>query len=139
MAYLTNPKVQIGASIGSLIDLTEFCTSATLTQMREALEDTVFGMDSREYQGGLYANELSLSVYADFGASGSYAALKDLVGTKIVVKVNPTDAADSATNPGFILEDTYLESLPVINGSVGELSTWDITTTGGSYSVDTTA
>jgi hypothetical protein len=55
-------------------------------------------------------------------------------------KVNPAyGSGDSATNPGFILTNTYLESLPVINSSLGELATIDLTFTGGVYSVDVTA
>jgi hypothetical protein len=55
------------------------------------------------------------------------------------VRVQPTSAADSATNPGFTLTNTYLESLPVLNAQLGTLSTIDITFRGGTYSVDTTA
>ena len=59
--------------------------------------------------------------------------------TKCVIKVNPATGGDSATNPGFILSDCYFESLPVVNANLGELSTYDITLQGGTYSVDTTA
>jgi hypothetical protein len=37
------------------------------------------------------------------------------------------------------LTDCYLESLPVINAALGELSTYDITFMGGSLTVDVTA
>jgi hypothetical protein len=60
------------------------------------------------------------------------------LGTKCTVKVNPTSSADGATNPGFILTDTYLASIPVINATLGELSQWDIEFQGGTYSVDVT-
>jgi len=36
------------------------------------------------------------------------------------------------------LTNTYLESLPVISASLGELQSVDITTMGGVYSVDVT-
>jgi len=52
--------------------------------------------------------------------------------------VKPTSAADSATNPGFTLTQTFLAELPVINASLGELSSIDITFVGGVYSTDTT-
>jgi hypothetical protein len=64
--------------------------------------------------------------------------LSALLGTKCVVKVNPTDAVDGATNPGFILTDTYLAAIPVINATLGELSQWDIELQGGVYSTDVT-
>ena len=135
---LSNPKVQIGAAIGSIVDLTDQTTAATLTRTVEALEDTAFGTGSRTYTGGLENNELTVTMYMSYAAAETYASLKDLVGTKCTVKVNPTQGADGATSPGFILEGTYLESLPVINASLGELTTVDLTFQGGVYSVDVT-
>lgn len=137
---LSNPKVQIGAAIGSIVDLTDQTTAATLTRTIEALEDTAFGTGSRTYTGGLENNELTVTMYMSYAAAETYATLLALVGTKCTVKVNPAyGSGDSATNPGFILTDTYLESLPVINASLGELTTVDLTFQGGVYSVDTTA
>ena len=137
---LSNPKVQIGAAIGSLVDLTDQTTAASLTRTIEALEDTAFGTGSRTYTGGLENNELTVTMYMSYASTETYASLSALVGTKCTVKVNPAyGSADSATNPGFILTDTYLESLPVISASLGELTTVDLTFQGGVYSVDVTA
>ena len=137
--YLSNPKVQVGAAIGSITDITDQVSAATLTVTKEALEDTAFGSTSRTMTAGLFSNTLTLTVYASYASSESYAVLSALLGTKCVVKVNPADATDSATNPGFILTDTYLSAIPVINASLGELSQWEIELQGGIYSVDTTA
>jgi len=137
--YLSNPVVKVGAAIGSIVDITDQVSAATLTVTAEALEDTAFGSTSRTMTAGLFSNSLTLTVYASYAASESYAVLAPLLGTKCTIKVNPTSAADSATNPGFILTDTYLAAIPVINASLGELSTWEIEFQGGVYSVDTTA
>lgn len=137
--YLSNPVVKVGAAIGSITDITDQVSAATLTVTAEALEDTAFGSTSRTMTAGLFSNSLTLTVYASYAASESYAVLSPLLGTKCTVKVNPTSAADGATNPGFILTDTYLASIPVINASLGELSTFDIEFEGGVYSVDITA
>ena len=136
--YLSNPTVKVGAAIGSIVDITDQVSAATLTVTAEALEDTAFGSTSRTMTAGLFSNSLTLTVYASYAASESYAVLSPLLGTKCVVKVNPTSAADGTTNPGFILTDTYLSSIPVINASLGELSTFDIEFEGGVYSVDVT-
>jgi hypothetical protein len=137
---LSNPKIQIGTAIGTIVDLTDQTTAASLTRTVEALEDTAFGTASRTYVGGLENNELTVTLYMSYAASETYASLKDIVGTKCTVKVNPAyGSGDSATNPGFILTDTYLESLPVVNASLGELNTIDLTFQGGVYSVDVTA
>jgi hypothetical protein len=136
--YLSNPTVKVGAAIGSIVDITDDVVSATLTVTAEALEDTSFGQTSRTMTAGLFSNSLTLTVFASYAASQTYATLSPLLGTKCTVKVNPTSSADGATNPGFVLTDTYLASIPVINASLGELSQWDIEFQGGTYSVDVT-
>jgi hypothetical protein len=78
------------------------------------------------------------TLMASYAVSETYANLKDLVGTAITVVVNPTSAADSATNPGFTLTGTYLSELSVIDATLGELGMFEITTTGGVYTVDVT-
>ena len=137
--YLSNPKVQIGTSIGTIADITDDVVAATLTVTAEALEDTAFGQTSRTMTAGLFSNSLTLTVFASYASTQSYAILSPLLGTKCTVKVNPTSAADSATNPGFILTDCFLSAIPVINASLGELSQWEIELQGGTYSVDITA
>lgn len=135
---LSNPKVQIGAAIGSLVDLSDQCTAAVFTVVSEPLEDTAFGSTSRTYTSGLFSNSLTLTMYMSYAATETYATLSTLVGTKVVVKVNPTAAVDGATNPGFILTDGFISELPVINASLGELQVVDIEIQGGVYSADVT-
>jgi len=130
---LSNPEVKFGA-----VDLTGWCTSAVLTKTVTALNDTVFGNTSNTFTAGLEDNELTVTLFLSYAASATYATLSPLVGTKFNVTVKPTSAADSATNPAFTLTNTYLESLPVISASLGELQSIDITTMGGVYSVDVT-
>jgi hypothetical protein len=130
---LSNPVVTIGG-----IDMTDQTTAATLTRTVEALESTAFGSTSRVYTGGLENNELTVTMYLSYAASETYATIAPLVGTQLNVIVKPTNAVDSATNPAFILTGTYLEALPVINASLGELQTVDLVFTGGVYSADIT-
>ena len=131
--YLSNPVLTINA-----VDLTDMCTAATLTNLVEALEDTAFGTTSRSYTAGLANNEVTLTMYASFAASETYATLQPLVGTKTDITLQPTSGTESATNPIFTLIGCYLESLPIINASLGELSTYDITFMGGVLTIDVT-
>jgi hypothetical protein len=87
---------------------------------------------------GLFSNTCSLSVYASYAATESYSVLSALVGKKCYIKVTPAAGANSATNPGFELTDTFMSSLPVINASLGELSVFEIELEGGSYTIDVT-
>ena len=130
--YLSNPVVTIGGT-----DLTDMCSAATLNHLVEALEDTAFGTTSRTYTGGLANNEVTLTFYASYAATETFAALSPLVGSKTTIVLSPSSAATSATNPEFTLTDCYLESLPVVNAALGTLSTYDIVLTGGEYSVAT--
>jgi len=128
--YLSNPVVTINA-----VDMTDQCTSAVFTRMIESLESTAFGQTNRSYTGGLENSTLTVTMYNSFAASETYATLKALVGTQVAVKIKPTSAATSATNPESTLTGAYMESLPIVNGQLGALDTIDITFTGGAYSV----
>jgi hypothetical protein len=128
--YLSNPLVTINS-----VDLTDQCTAATLTKTVEALESTSFGGVARVYVGGLQANEVTLTMYNSFATTETYATLSGLVGTSTTITVKPTSAATSATNPIFTITGAYLESLPIVNASLGELDTIDLTFQGGTYSV----
>jgi len=127
--YLSNPGVMVNS-----VDLTDQCTSATVTNMSEALESTAFGSTSRVFTAGLFNQEITLDLYMSYAASETYATLAALVGTTTTVKVSNTVAGlttASATSPRFELVGTFLESLPVINATMGELSTISITFKGG--------
>lgn len=129
--YLSSPVCTVNN-----VDLSDQCTAATLTRRYDQLEATAFGDTDRKFTKGLENNELTLTLYMSYAATETYATLKDLVGTATTVRVQPAAPPDTATNPGFILTDAFLAELPVINATMGELSTIDITFTGGVYSVD---
>lgn len=129
--YLSNPDVKIGA-----VSLTDQCTSAVLTRTIEALESTAFGSTSRVYTAGLENNTLELELYMSYAATETYATLKALVGTSVTVTVSPSATSPgTATNPTFTLTGTYIETLPLLNASLGALGTLTLSCQGGVYSV----
>ena len=130
--YLSNPVVTVNS-----VDLSDQCTAATFTHRFDQLESTAFGDTARKYTAGLGNHEVTLSLYMSYATSETYATLSSLVGTTTTVRVQPAAPPDSATNPGFILTGAFLAELPVINATMGELSTVDVTFVGGVYSVDT--
>jgi hypothetical protein len=132
--YLSNPVVTVNSVV-----LTDQCTAATVTHRFDQLEATAFGDTDRKYVKGLGNHEVTLSLYLSYSAGDTYATLQSLVGTTTTVRVQPTSGTDSATNPGFILTGAFLAEMPVINATMGELSTVDVTFVGGVYSVDTSA
>ena len=131
--YLGNAKVKIAT-----IDVSDNCVAASITRVIEPLESSAFGSTSRVYTAGMENSTFSATLMASYAASETYSALEGLVGTAITIVVNPTSAADSATNPGFTLTGTYFSELSVIDAKIGELGMFEITTTGGVYSADVT-
>jgi hypothetical protein len=131
--YLSNPSLTVNA-----VDLSDQTTSATLTVKFDALESTAFGSGSRVYTAGLGDHELTVELFMSYAATETYATLATLVGTATTVVMKPTSAAVSATNPSFTLTGTYLEALPVIDATLGELSSISLTFRGGVYTAATT-
>ena len=131
--YLSNPVVTVNS-----VDLSDQCTAATFTHRFDQLEATAFGDTERKYTKGLGNHEVTLSLYMSYASSETYATLSSLVGTTTNVVVKPASGSESATNPGFTLTGAFLAELPVINATMGELSTIDVTFVGGAYTVDTT-
>lgn len=131
--YLANPVVTVNS-----VDLTDQCTAATFTQRYDALEATAFGDTSRKFVNGLGNHEVTLTFFMSYAATETFATLENVVGGPVTVIVKPTSGVDGATNPGFTLTGAYLGELPVINATMGELSTVDVTFVGGVYSKDVT-
>ena len=135
--YLANPVVSVGAATPGTA-LTGQAKAVTLTKVFEALEDTAFGDTARTYTKGLGNHTVTITFYNSYAATSTYATLSPLVGTKCFVSVKPVDGAIAATNPEFQLTNCYLESLDMVNGSLGELSEIEATFTGGTLVEDTT-
>ena len=136
--FLGNAKVEIGASSASTTNITDQVSACVVNFNVEALEDTAFGSTARTNTAGLQSNSATLTVYASYAASESYAVLSALVGTKCFIRVTPVDTTVAATNPAFELTNTFLGALPVVNSSLGELATYDIELAGGTYVADIT-
>jgi hypothetical protein len=129
--YLASPTFNIGATAPG-VSLTDQCKSVVITKQREALDSTSFGNTGRQYVGGLTNVTVTATLLMEYSTTpGTYVDLTALVGTNVYVAVKPTSAAISATNPEFQITGGYLESLDLVNGSVGELSEVEITITGG--------
>jgi len=128
--YLSSPNLIINS-----VSLQDQCHGLTFTRNIEALESTVFGVNSRVYVAGLENSTLSCDLFLSFAASETYATLKALIGTSTTVSWSSSATSPgTATNPTRTLTGAYLQELPyeMALGSLGELS---ITFTGGVYSV----
>ena len=114
------------------ISLVDQCTGITFTNLKESLDVTTLADTSRRNKGGLFNNEVTMTLFQSYLASETYQTLAALVGTQTTVVAT---VVDGAVTKVFTLANCYLESMPVISASLGEMSTIDITFTGGDYSV----
>lgn len=138
--YLATPSFKIGVNLAGVKDLTDQCKSVVVTKSREALDSTSFGNTGRQFVGGLTNVTVTATLLMEYSSTpGTYVDLTSLVGTNVYVAVKAdANSAISTTNPEMQVTGGYLESLDVVNGSVGELSEVEITITGGTLVEDTT-
>jgi hypothetical protein len=127
--YLSNPALTINA-----VDLTDQCTSAVINYVAEQLENTTFSNTSRSFTSGLYSNTITVTLYQSYAAAETEASIYSLVGTTTTITMSPTAAGlitPSATEPKYTLTGAFLSAHTPINASLGELSTIDLTFSGG--------
>ena len=127
--YLSNPTVLIGA-----VDVSDQCSSATLTVGYDSLESTAFGDTGHKFVQGLQSVEVTLTLFASYGAAEMEATLYAAVGTGTTTLVmSPSGTTESATNPEYTITNAMLASFTPINATVGELSTFEVSFTGGTW------
>ena len=124
--YLSNPTLSINS-----VDLSDQCTSAVINYVSEQLENTTFSNTSRSFTAGLYSNSVTVTLYQSYAATETEASIYTLVGTTTTLVLKPTSAAVGATNPSYTLTGAFLSAHTPINASLGELSTIDLTFSGG--------
>ena len=110
------------------VDLLDQASSMTIDNVYESLDKTAFGSTSRSYTAGLINNTITLTLYNSYATAETYATLASIVGSTTTVVASVTQGAVTKT---FTITGCYLETLPVVNGSLGTLSTVDLTFTGG--------
>jgi hypothetical protein len=124
--YLTNPTVTVNS-----VDFTDQCTSLELTYSKESEDVTAFGDTARKYAGKLANNQVTMTLFLSYGSGEVEATLEQLVGTVTNLVIKAGQGTKGANNPEYTLTGAYLESFTPIAGSVGEMSTVDVTFTGG--------
>ena len=124
--YLSNPSVTINS-----VDLSDQCTSAVINYVAEQLENTTCSNTSRSFTSGLFSNTVTVTLYQSYAATETEASIYSLVGTTTTLVLKPSSAAVGATNPSYTLTGAYLSAHTPINASLGELSTIDLTFSGG--------
>jgi hypothetical protein len=114
------------------VDVADQCTMLSVTNLRETLDQTTLTNSSRRFRGGLYNNEITMTLFQSYVAGETFATISPLVGVTTTIVATVTDGAVSKV---ITLANCYLESMPLINANLGELSTVDLTFVGGELSI----
>ena len=129
MAVFLNNTV--GFKLGT-VDLSDHVKAFQITQKFDELEVTAMGDSGHKFVKGLESASVTVSFLNDDAAASVMATLQAAYGTSVTFKavqvMSGGSATVSATNPlwsGLLL----INNLTPINGSVGDISTQDITFT----------
>jgi hypothetical protein len=108
-----------------------------LTIGNDELESTAFGDTGHKFVGGLQSVEVTMTLFLSYGTGEVEAMLAAAVGqgsTDLII--SPSGTTESATNPEYTITGAMLANAPVINSTVGELATVDLTFVGGTWARD---
>lgn len=107
------------------VDLSDWVTGVTLPITFDALEDTAMGDVARSRIAGLQDINISIQFNQDFAAGAPDVTIAGIDGTVVTIKVRPTSAAISATNPEYVADFLITENNPFGN-NVGDLATTSV-------------
>lgn len=136
--FLSNATVNITGS-GGAVDLSDQVQSVSLSLGYTPLEATAMGDSGQKFVKGLQSVEVTMTLFNSYGTGEVEATLYDIVNTgTCTIVVSPSGTTESATNPEYTITGAFLESFTPINSTVGELSTAEVTFTGGTWARDIT-
>jgi hypothetical protein len=107
-------------------NISNWVASVTVATEVAEVSTTAMGDSAQTRVAGLKDNSVSIDFHQDFAASEVESIIYPLIGTLATVKVRPTSAAKSATNPEYTGEALVTSWSPV-TGAVGELLTISVT------------
>lgn len=120
---LTNVQVQIGASPGTLYDLSDHVVSVQLSTVHDLFETTVLGDVSKRQLAGLAQNTVSFDFQQDFATNEVESVIYPLVGTVAYCKIKPNASASTSTQNPIYEFEVVISEWSSLSGAVGELST----------------
>jgi len=117
----------VGVVLGG-VDLSDHVASVEISQNYDEVETTAFGDGGRTRVAGLEDSSLSLSFHQDFATSEVEATIGPLVGGTAAFDISPFGTAVAAAGTAPRYTGTVLVTeWTALNGSVGDLSTADVT------------
>lgn len=122
---MLDARVELNAVV-----LSSFVRQVTLNVEADEQDTTAFGTNGyKSILAGLRQFSVELEVNQDFAAAAVDATIWPLFGTTTTVKIRPTSAVISATNPEYTGSVSILGYTP-LDGAVGDVSTTSIPLSG---------
>jgi len=111
------------------VDLSARASRVTITSSKALVDSTSFGARYRQSEVGLGDGNIAITFQQDYDAASVDATLWPIheADDHCRVRVKPTSAATGETNPAYYMDDAVLPDYTPLNGSVGDLSTVDVT------------
>jgi hypothetical protein len=136
--FLSNATVNITQG-STVYDVSDQCTAFSLVVGQEELDATAFGDSGRKMVGGLQSIEVSMTLLLSYGSGEVEAMLADIIGKgTTTVVASPSGTTESPSNPEYTLSNVMFSTASVINSTVGELATVELTGTAGTWARDIT-
>lgn len=137
--FLSNATCNITQGV-TTYDVSDQLSAISVQIGYDELEATSFGDTGRKAVPGLQSVEVSMTLFLSYGASEIEAMIADCVGKgNTTLVISPSGTTESASNPEYTILNAMLVSGPVINSTVGELATAELTWTMGTWARDVSA
>lgn len=115
-SVLLDVKITVNA-----VNLSAYCTSATIKVDVDDQETTAFGSTYRSRIGGLKDASLDLEFNQDLASSAVNQTIQPLIGTVVAFTLKQASGTTTATNPEWQGNVLITEYTP-IDGKVGDLA-----------------
>jgi hypothetical protein len=127
--YQGDATILIGANNISLN-----CNNVTIEVGYETGDATVMGDTGRKMVSTLQSVSVSATVFLEYGSSSVEALIYAEVGEgDTTIVVTPSSAAVGVGNPEFTISNCMIASFSPISTTVGDLSTFTLTATAGTW------
>lgn len=138
--FLSNATINITQG-ATTYDLSDQANTVSLNIGYDALEATAFGDAGRKYVKGLATVEVSMTLFLSYGGTGATSevetAMSAIVGQgNTTLVISPSGTTEGPANPEYTITNAMLATFTPINATVGELSTVELTFTGGTWARD---
>lgn len=134
--FLGNATVNITQG-ATTYDVSDQCSALTLTIGQDELEITAFGDTGHKFAGGLQSVEVTMTLFLSYGTGEIEPMLAAAIGQgNTTLIISPSGTTESSSNPEYTIQGAMLANAPVINSTVGEMATVDLTWVGGTWARD---